>query len=119
MASHTKKKIKQNVHLRQPIKKDGLLRQPIACYEIAEGIRFCYDIREKSYNKYDPCYAVPRSMGVRRERQGGHPPSPKKKKHLKTLHGKYKMNKITFLNSSFIRLIMFSLPEELLTFCSV
>ena len=27
------------------------------CQEI---IRFCYDIRGKSYDKYDPCYAVPR-----------------------------------------------------------
>ena len=25
-----------------------------------EDIRFCYDIRGKSYDKYDPCYAVPR-----------------------------------------------------------
>ena len=25
-----------------------------------EDIRFCYDIRRKSYDKYDPCYAVPR-----------------------------------------------------------
>ena len=24
-----------------------------------EDIRFCYDIREKSYDKYDSCYAVP------------------------------------------------------------
>ena len=23
-----------------------------------EDIRFCYDIRGKSYDKYDPCYAV-------------------------------------------------------------
>ena len=43
--------------LQQAIKKDGLLRQPITCYEIA---KFCYDICGKSYNKYDPCYAVPR-----------------------------------------------------------
>ena len=51
----------QNVLLlRQPIKEDGLLRQPIACYEIAKVIRFCYDIRGESYDKYDPCYAVPR-----------------------------------------------------------
>ena len=25
-----------------------------------EDIRLCYDIRGKSYNKYNPCYAVPR-----------------------------------------------------------
>ena len=25
-----------------------------------EDIRFCYNIRGKSYDKYDPCYAVPR-----------------------------------------------------------
>ena len=24
-----------------------------------EDIRFCYDICGKSYNKYNPCYAVP------------------------------------------------------------
>ena len=26
-----------------------------------EDIQFCYDIHGKSLNKYDPCYAVPRS----------------------------------------------------------
>ena len=25
-----------------------------------ENIRFCYDMRGKSYDKYDPCDAVPR-----------------------------------------------------------
>ena len=24
-----------------------------------EYVRFCYDIRGKSYDKYDPCYAIP------------------------------------------------------------
>ena len=46
--------------LRQTVKKDGLLRQPIACYEIAKRTYDFVDIRGKSYDKYDPCYAVPR-----------------------------------------------------------
>ena len=27
-----------------------------------EDIRFCYDIRWNAYDKYDPCYAVPRRL---------------------------------------------------------
>ena len=27
-----------------------------------EDIRFCYDIRGKSYDKYDPCFVVPRKL---------------------------------------------------------
>ena len=50
----------KKVLLRQPIKKDGLLRQPIACYEIAKRTYDFVMTRGKSYDKFDPCYAVPR-----------------------------------------------------------
>ena len=48
--------VTKNLLLRQPIKKTAnrMLRN------CQEDIRFCYDIRGKSYDKYDPCYAVPR-----------------------------------------------------------
>ena len=40
---------------RDVTKQNVLLRQPIASV-----IRFCYDIGGKSYDKYDPFYALPR-----------------------------------------------------------
>ena len=42
---------------------------------------------------------------------------PWKIKHLKKVHGKYKLNKITNISQQFIQLEQ--VTEELLTFCSV
>ena len=49
----------KNVLLPQPIKKDGLTTANHMLQNCQEDIRFCYNIRGKSYDKYDPCYAVP------------------------------------------------------------
>ena len=60
LTSHKKKKKKK---IGQPIKKKErwtLTRANRMLGNCQEDIRFCYDIRRKSYDKYDPCYAVPR-----------------------------------------------------------
>ena len=45
-----------NVLLRQPNEK----RWTLTTANCQEDIQFGYDMRGKSYDKYDPCYAVPR-----------------------------------------------------------
>ena len=53
--------VTKNVLLQQPIKKRWILTTANSMLQnCQEDIQFCYDISGKSYDKYDPCYAVPR-----------------------------------------------------------